>query len=183
MGNAFTPLDWKGSAGSMSGLRSRVTRASRRLLPPSLVALVDDGDWTIGIGPTIGGGMLVGGGVSGGLLVDRGGFGYYGTVGLVAGVLANLSAGLHLVVKTGGAEAFFGRSHAVAVSVAPAFSGVTLLYEPGLHRRLVGVSFEWSLGGRSLPIEVYVGVLKTRGHAWTWRRLSRPQRKRGPFFT
>jgi hypothetical protein len=148
--------------GVLDQLRAATARRILSRLPPPLLALVDDekADYAIGIGPNAGGGLLVAGGLGAGLFLHRGGLGYYGSLGWMAGLVGNVSLGVHVTVVKGGAEAFLGLDHAVSVSVAPALASVTLLYTP--EHRFIGASVGWGVG-QSFPLEACVGVFKTYG--------------------
>lgn len=150
--------------GLFSRLRARAARAIRGRLPPRLAALfAEDAEYTIGVGPQLGAALVAGANVGGGLFVNKDGLGHYGSVGVMAGALANLSAGLHFTLVKGGADDFLGVAHLVGVSVAPAFTVVSLLYTR--EHELLGVTVEWSFG-HAMPIEAFGGALKTFGRAW-----------------
>ena len=123
-----------------------------------------DAQYTLGLGPTVGAGLFGGANLGGGLFVNREGLGHFATVGVIAGAVANVSAGLHMTLVKGGAEAFLGVAHLVGISVAPAFTVVTLLYTT--DHELLGITVEWSLG-HALPVEAFGGALKTYGRAWS----------------
>jgi hypothetical protein len=149
---------------ALGRLRERVTRALRSVLPRRVAALVKEGaEYTIGLGPSLGAGLVVGANVGGGLFLHRGGMGHYGTLGVVVGAIANASAGLHVTLVKGGPDAFLGVCRVVGVGVSPAFTFVTALYTP--EHELLGVSLELSLG-HALPLELCIGGLKTYGRAW-----------------
>ncbi len=151
--------------GLFSKLRSRVAQSLRARLPRQLAAFVaQDAEYTIGVGPCVGLGLLAGANLGGGLFANRDGVGHYRSVGVIAGAVANLSAGLHVTLVKGGADAFLGVAHLVGLSVAPAFTVVTLLYTP--KHELLGVTLEWSLG-HALPVEAFGGALKTYGRHFT----------------
>jgi len=154
-----------GSKGALGRLRSRVARALRRVLPARFGALVEEGaEYTLGLGPSLGAGLVVGANAGGGLFWHRGGLGHYGTLGVMAGALANASAGMHVTLVKGGPDAFLGVCHVVGVGVSPAFTFVTALYTP--EHELLGVSLELSLG-HAVPVELCIGALKTYGRAWS----------------
>ncbi len=151
--------------GLFARLRRRAAQSVRARLPPRIAALIaEDAQYTLGLGPTVGAGLFGGANLGGGLFVNREGLGHFATVGVIAGAVANVSAGLHMTLVKGGAEAFLGVAHLVGISVAPAFTVVTLLYTT--DHELLGITVEWSLG-HALPVEAFGGALKTYGRAWS----------------
>lgn len=147
-------------ADRLGGARAWAARRVLRQLPPEIAALAGDGDYAVGIGPAISGGSIVQAGLGAGLLLHRGGVGWYGNAALGAGLLTGISAGLTITVVRGGVDAFLGVAYAVGIHVAPTLSGVVALFTP--QRRFLGASVAVSIGS-AFPIEVYVGALRTFG--------------------
>jgi hypothetical protein len=160
------------SKSALGRLRARLFARLERALPRRLAGLfTPDAQYTIGFGPSLGAGLVVGGAMGGGLFFNRDAMGHYGTVQVIAGAVANASAGMHVTLVKGGPEDFFGVCHVVGLGVSPAFTFVTALYTP--EHELLGVSIDFSLG-HALPVEACVGALKTYGRAWASKTAKQP---------
>jgi uncharacterized protein YycO len=113
---------------------------------------------TIGVGPSISGGLVVGAGLGIGVLFAPGNkVGAYGSVSGIGGIIASISATCQLTVVKGGPDVFGGKSLAVGVSVdlgeGPSVAGHALFTTDG---KFNGVTAEVGLtAGIPLPFEAF----------------------------
>ena len=162
---------------SLGGISGRLARVAVNVL---LEALPNSGAWsetsligrvaregvTVGIGVQGSAGILAGPSAGFGLVFSPQGIGYYGSLGLAAGLVVSASATVQLTIVAGGIDRF--RGHALAVTVAGGEgivgSGSILLDQ---DRNFLGVSGAVGIGVGS-PIEIYLEAQQT--HAETFAR-------------
>lgn len=113
-------------------------------IPDAILAACSRLNVTVGIGPTIQGGLGAGGNLGVGILFAPGDrIGFYGSGTGLGGFIYSIGAGVQVTVVRGGPENFKGQAvtGSVSFSVAGINVGATGLYSPG-SSKLIGVSYE-----------------------------------------
>jgi hypothetical protein len=112
---------------------------------------------TIGIGPSLSGGLVAGASLGAGIMFAPGDrVGFYGTLGAVLGAIVSISATMQVTIVRGGPEAFSGSALAVTIGGGEGIVGsASALLGVEAPNRFLGVAFAMGVGAGFSPIEAY----------------------------
>ncbi|MGE0853687.1 MAG: papain-like cysteine protease family protein [Hyphomicrobiaceae bacterium] len=113
---------------------------------------------SIGVGPTVGAGLLGGGTLGAGVIFGPDGeLGLYGVAQLDLGLLASISVQMQVTVVRGGVASFNGWSRAATIAVGEGtVGGVSALFDEAGNFQ--GISMQLGVGAGLSPVEVYLSV-------------------------
>jgi hypothetical protein len=138
------------------------------LVPAALLALCDEYNVTVGVGPALTGVAVVGGSLGVGVVFAPGGrVGLFGSIAALGGWAVGVSATAQVTVVKGGPEVFGGDSVGVSVGGGEGIVGsVTVLLDPNTQG-FQGVTAAVGVGGGLTPIEFLMQ------YQWTAQTLAR----------
>jgi V8-like Glu-specific endopeptidase len=125
---------------------------------PALRLAATEAGVSIGLGPTVSGGLLSGGSLGVGIVfAPHNVVGFYGATELSAGLLAGISATLQVTVVRGGLESFNGSGYAVGLSGGEEIvAGAAVILDA--DSRFQGVSAQVGVGIGLSPVEIYTSA-------------------------
>ncbi|QAY75971.1 hypothetical protein ETR14_05090 [Sphingosinicella sp. BN140058] len=121
-------------------------------------AAAEAGGLAIGIGPSVGAGLLGGAGLGCGLIFAPGNvMGVYGQFEVTAGWIASIGLNLQVTILRGGVSAFSGVSYTAGISGGEGITGGAAALFDG-NRAFQGVTLQAGVGAGLSPVDVFTSV-------------------------